>query len=123
MRNTQHTPGPWTYNPMDVDWGFIRDTEGQLIAITKDNRVNQDEMTKARHEKYDPYAANAQLIAAAPDLLKALRGMVKEYYDFLEGEYGHDKDRVNSDLSQDYYANLKMALSSIAKAEGKPCTS
>lgn len=58
-----HVFGPWTYNSNDLDWGFIRDADGLVTAIAKDNRVDQAEMAKARRGKYDPYAKQARLIA------------------------------------------------------------
>jgi len=68
----KHTPGPW-----EVAWGgsfdgtrevFVRRPEDD-VAIAADIL---DPDTEA------PSAANARLIAAAPELLEALRGLVDE---------------------------------------------
>lgn len=66
----QHTPGPW-----EIDWNISRldiHASGQLVATlrrsTKDGAPTYDD-AEAK--------ANAGLIAAAPDLLEALRGALK----------------------------------------------
>lgn len=52
----KHTPGPWRYTPWHIEEGnpTVRAPEGWLICETSSD-------------------ANARLIAAAPDLLEALR--------------------------------------------------
>lgn len=69
---------PWTYNEHDVDWGLIRDSDGFVTAIAKDKRVTQEEASKARIGKYDPYAKQGRLIAAAPEMLTALKDATVE---------------------------------------------
>lgn len=57
--STQHTPGPWRYEPGRNDRPpyVIRGSEGGFVVVG---------MTAARQD------ADARLIAAAPDLLSAL---------------------------------------------------
>ena len=61
---TQHTPGPWAISP-------IRDADGALYI--------ESPLTDARNERvacifgFAEADANARLIAAAPDMLAALR--------------------------------------------------
>jgi hypothetical protein len=66
--STQHTPGPWTYEPEE---------EGYAGAIVAETGWICDFDT-------DPSPANARLIAAAPDLLDALC-MVLDDPDALDG--------------------------------------
>ena len=64
-----HTPGPWTINEAAANASHeIRGPDGEGVAYTGAWR------TEHRAEQ----ASNARLIAAAPDLLKALRRLVVE---------------------------------------------
>jgi hypothetical protein len=51
MNNTIHTPAPWKHDPT---WGIIKHGKSEICALHSGN------------------LANANLIAAAPDLLSAL---------------------------------------------------
>lgn len=85
MTTTTHTPGPWaTYINGGKD-GWIANAEGDLIACA----VRDDTM-----------AANARLIAAAPDLLAALQGLV-------------------GNKPRGPYKDINAALDAIAKAKGE----
>lgn len=97
----EHTPGPWRAVPgsggsLDVLACPPGDAEGTLIA-----------------ETYicDREKANANLIAAAPDLLAACKAMYAE----LRREYGHC-------VANGYWPDMKPKLeawaAAIAKAEG-----
>ena len=58
---TQHTPGPWSIAEGEPDWAIV--TENVLVAsVHGEDTENQE--------------ANARLIAAAPELLGALRTAV-----------------------------------------------
>ena len=62
--NTKHTPGPWD--------AFKRGSQGvsNYTSIEKDRR----EFARVYHgDRFIDSEANARLIAAAPDLLEALR--------------------------------------------------
>jgi hypothetical protein len=60
--STQHTPGPWASNSADsFELGVYG--SGYRIAKMTGGEINRD-------------IANARLIAAAPDLLEALQGML-----------------------------------------------
>jgi hypothetical protein len=92
---SKHTPGPWT-------WG---ENYNGLYGSGKDNEV----LTFASYEgMYLSYSnkythGNARLIAAAPDLLEALKEML---------EMWEDKPLYGADIAGKAYA-------AIAKAEGK----
>ena len=62
---------PWNYKADDVDWGFIRDSAGYLVAVCKG--ATEAESIEHRRNKTDPYKAKAILIAAAPELLESLK--------------------------------------------------
>ena len=66
---TQHTPGPWKaveapYNPKG--WLWVQNGPGALLA---DVHQNKNIALEARN-------ANARLMAAAPDLLKACEAVL-----------------------------------------------
>lgn len=91
-----HTPGPWTTEP-DVDWpqddlAIVAPCGQRQIAILTGNT----EDTKA----------DASLIAAAPDLLAALRAIVRQ---------------SNQGVVLERDACVKQARDAIASAEGIPC--
>ena len=99
MSNAKHTPGPWTYHKME-EWTRAEDS-GKIniiahgpIAYTGDNGNGPENAE-----------ANAALIAAAPDLLAALRGLVH---------------RCTSEGVGTSWANMNDAREAIAKAEGRP---
>jgi hypothetical protein len=68
---TTHTPGPWTYKD-DFELVVVPKNDPQAEAIC--------EITGNPSEQF----ANARLIAAAPDLLKALQKIVQEGYNRFE---------------------------------------
>lgn len=83
----QHTPGPWRNEP-----GLIQD-----CIIGPDNRA-----VVAIYDRGGPQGeANANLIAAAPDLLAALRELLPEGWD---------------DGTMDHMPGVKAARLAIAKA-------
>lgn len=62
-----HTPGPWAVDPMKI---------GTLWAIySKDCQVAQADQVPNDSMKQSIRSANACLIAAAPDLLAALKAL------------------------------------------------
>lgn len=86
MSKPSHTPGPWSYSfeSVDPEWAVVSMKGGLVVA-----NVNADHRQEA----------NARLIAAAPDLLAALKAL---------DESGHTQ------------ATWQAALRAIAKAEA-PC--
>jgi len=63
-----HTPGPWRVLPAEVTsgWGLCVGSDRVIVAQIKGPK---------NAEK----TANACLVAAAPELLEALRGMLREH--------------------------------------------
>lgn len=93
---SKHTPGPWhVTNHTEV---FVRDYAGYICIADCFARQLPP------HER----AANAILIAAAPDLLEALRTIVNDY-EFVKNNVGF------GDRSAAYAETARKA---IAKAEG-----
>lgn len=65
--NANATPGPWT---VDDDTNYIRDSRGFVVADLPSCGPNFD----------TPREANARLIAAAPEMLEALKALLAECY-------------------------------------------
>jgi hypothetical protein len=74
----KHTPGPWHHTGREFN--DVRDSDDELVAVALHLRVGQPERS------VQEAAANARLIAAAPDLLNALRDMVDAATGRLDGE-------------------------------------
>jgi hypothetical protein len=96
-----HTPGPWTLGPMNGGQVSVRASRtglgGEHFAATLATVEIYDEDEPADEGQWH---ANARLIAAAPDLLEALR-------------IAHDADS-ECDCPRDCYM-----AKAIAKAEGR----
>jgi len=113
-----HTPGPWEYNPYGAIKGgplveFSRGFAREQLALVCVRQHTPDDLDTAAERN-----ANARLIAAAPELLAALKTALAmlENGDFRNGveEYGVDEGMVGANKLIDEITAL------IAKAEGKP---
>ena len=76
---TKHTPGPWLSRTTPTSAGLCHivsaaDWRGAFIYGDRIREGVDDALPKAQE-----LAANARLIAAAPDLLEALQVMVRDY--------------------------------------------
>ena len=71
---TQHTPGPW-----EIDREFIRNAEGQMIAEVQRYHYLEIQLPDGTLDvgsEEIPYKANAELIAAAPELLEIVKAFL-----------------------------------------------
>lgn len=101
---TTHTPGPWQQRTL-----IVQDQNGEVIA----------HCTRWEHGTPMPYVAeaNARLIAAAPDLLAALKDV--EFTAMRLGlTRGDADDQQWADALLAHFDALKVARAAIAKAEG-----
>jgi hypothetical protein len=92
--NTEHTPGPWIKNGRDIA------KEDGGIIVTAWYYGNKGTVTKEEAN------ANAELIAAAPEMIDALITILKEW------EYGT--------YSPEFFLETVNPKSIIEKATGKP---
>ena len=76
---TGHTPGPWK----------VLELDGELYVNPERGKHGQDEyalIARVQHKGRPSYEANARLIAAAPALLEALKGLSEWVSDNHAGE-------------------------------------
>jgi len=100
-----YTPGPWSYGGKFTRAIFANDGVEVCKLHTRPLPFPSDEAE---------WLANARLIAAAPELLEALKLIEKA---FAEGDLKFTKKR-QSDSDPYHPANIRMC-SAIAKAEGR----
>jgi len=96
---SQHTPGPWTFEPR------LEYENGHCLGIFG---PNGEEIVVTDSGYYPPKLADAHLIAAAPDLLAAL----KELAFWCRGP-------ADPDDMESYYEAQRLTDAAIAKAEGR----
>lgn len=102
----KHTAGPWR-----VDTG--PKSRGRVISVCKG--FPQKPVAQATgQETVDEREANARLIAAAPDLLEALKLCIKELRAVRHGSVGG----VPNDIALLIPERIDVAEAAIAKAEG-----
>ena len=98
-----HTPGPWVYQQAENYVGFSIAPCGVLptLAAVERPRGNPETISITAFNFPGSTEANARLIAAAPELLEALRELVEE----LDGTFP--------------FAGMTAARAAIAKATVK----
>jgi hypothetical protein len=103
-----HTPGPWEVHHWGDNEGDIHGSDGKVVCVMRDGATPQEE----------DWEGDARLIAAAPEMIAALRDAV----DFINGHneclspatHGSDQEWI------DYCVSLhKSCADVIAKAEGR----
>ena len=69
----KHTPGPWIYGPeVGPDCTRIDAENGLVIAAVRSREITSWEQSRPIYSWSEEGAANARLIAAAPELLDEL---------------------------------------------------
>ena len=103
---SKHTKGPWKIGtPPPNGEQTIGDARGMMVAVATTG-IGMGEETKA----------NARLIAAAPELLDALKGIMNIVSETL-GVAGYYPDEDYADW--DEFPELQAAEAAIAKAKGE----
>ena len=108
------TPGPWLLRTTPTSAGLCHivsaaDWRGAFIYGDGIRKGVDDALPKAQE-----LAANARLIAAAPDLLEALREMVAGDAEAIE-----DAERIGIPFPDETLATYNKACAAIAKATGE----
>lgn len=102
----KHTAGPWLKAETRTE-GFVIISRNELIVHSVDE-----------YGHYGPIknSANANLIAAAPDLLEALEGIINaiDCDDLVARD-----ESIGSDSGDHVYSVVKTARAAIARAKGE----
>ena len=108
--NATHTPGPWKVVPVGVrtHWSDIVGSDGQIVAQAMNIHGAMREL------------ANARLIAAAPDLLDACKGMLLQIDPCPDGVPMSARCKVcgNHPTKHNPDCVVLVARAAIARAEG-----
>lgn len=121
---TRHTPGPWTVGGSRITAGA---DNVDTVAWVTHRQTCEDSKDVDRYAPNIPTAeANARLIAAAPDMLAALRNVVAAYDRltetngarwYMDASHTHTgADWLNGNGN---FSAIQAARSIIAKAEGR----
>jgi len=113
MMDAKFTPGPWVVDPNALHDVRAADGKDVAIAICKQMSVLHINPETVSPETRDTAIANARLIAAAPELLKALQVLAEEADNFnVSGVYFNEKCMG--------HRGLALAAAAIAAATGAP---
>jgi hypothetical protein len=103
---TKHTPGPWK---------LIKTDRNDIVVSYSDGGLRSHIATCHNQllcEEHGNLLANARLIAAAPDMLEALKAIFNyDWHDELNELHGEDETNEAK--------VLKQVRAAIARAEGK----
>ena len=128
MTKPAHTPGPWRVEPLEWNHGasIAIVADGQIVAtISPENEDEEPGLHTATRGPHDE--ANARLIAASPDLLKALEaaeGAIEEATDIMYYEDGQPATALESwEIERAYFALCGILVEvdqAITAARGQP---
>ena len=111
MSNTKnlHTPGPWQVLPEEVDRPYIRVRGTELGGRYKVANVPTPAYDGVDAREARETRANARLIAAAPELLEALREIADDYADRFDLTCPSTNPGIKSTIAQARAAIAKAA--------------
>jgi hypothetical protein len=124
---TQHTPGPWFVHDFSAVPGFTNPTPGDVtVSCDHPATIAVASMDRALTATIDEARANARLIAAAPELLKQIKGLLG-FANFVINELDIDTESTEVILKANGEDVAKVPLSfvlnnskaAIAAAEGR----
>lgn len=105
MTTTNHTPGPWAIETVKRTIGDSKETYDSL-CVTFASPLRAKLICELGADTLPDNPQNAHLIAAAPDLLSALRFLLADYV------------AINGETLTGSSVPADMARDAIAKAEG-----
>lgn len=110
----KHTPGPWIYGPeTGPDCTRIDAENGRVIAAVRSREITSWEQSRPIYSWSEEGAANARLIAAAPDLFD-FASLVSRMT--TDSEMGGNMS--GDDAAQALSELIETARAAIAKATG-----
>lgn len=130
-----HTPGPWRVEEnTTLIWGNCDPddpgTNGMGYPVAEARVMLGHGSSFCRTERYEEAQANARLIAAAPALLEALKGLLADIESLMGESDGVAGLHLNGDVAPwseldeggrfERLSSLSAARAALAKAEGQP---
>jgi len=87
--NAEHTPGPWFVS--------VHDDNNETVVRCRENQGYEPIICNCEYDNIDivtveELAANARLIAAAPNLLAACKDLVRRAETMTDGEWGEPEE-------------------------------
>lgn len=113
MSSAKHTPGAWCITERDGPTIVMGEDGDRQVCSTGDDQDNLIEEIAAIN------AANARLIAAAPDLLEALEPLTNDVLGLMFIYEKELRPAVDNTKFSGIAHRLEKAYAAIAKAEGK----
>lgn len=111
--STQHTPGPWIGAGPSFGDPYPRYTTSIVTEREDDDEGIVEICELPFHHRDDENEANARIIAAAPDLLEAIKGLLESVTDAINaGDW-----KVDGACDPDI--DIQRANAAIAKATGE----
>ena len=107
---TSATPGPWTY---DAVWSLIKGPNGEEVAALHSGAADGERQSPGI------VALNAALIAAAPEMLEALRALAHIASYYHKGEAPGHLDACENPDNCGHCLAMRATNAAIAKAEGR----
>jgi hypothetical protein len=131
--STKHTPGPWQWvnSSTDEQFNFDAEWDGEgmpSLRTMAERKKNEDSrwelplpdwILDAEPMQHGNDAANARLIAAAPDMKERLQSAIDaldRLTDLIDGTGFSYSDEFSSALDE-----IDLGRAAINKVEGKPC--
>ena len=88
-----YTAGPWQVRTIDESLGSIETTKGEIVAQALEVLFDRNNGNPIRK-------ANARLIAAAPELLEALREIAEGCMNLRPGHVDAGKNRTKAEIEE-----------------------
>lgn len=105
---SEHAPGPWTVDKAQV---LLGTQDGDEVSDSMGNRVCEVSHLSTK-------LANARLIAAAPELLEALKGILDSYEAYLALNESKPEDQWD-EYDCAFLPKWRAAQAAIKKATGE----
>lgn len=120
MAEAKHTPGPWnacfrTFDARVEAFHITCEKYGSLRPVCETPSVGASAASNA-----DEIAANAHLIAAAPELLTAGHAFVESIFHSYSIPPDADDDFIRDEVGSVVFGAFRSTRDAIAKAEGRP---
>lgn len=106
---TKHTPAPWK---VQEPRHFPNRENTHLFIVSNNTLVSI--MPELQNDRLNESAANARLIAAAPELLEALK-LANKHLEAIASVYGARLDGTNLETTE----TRRIIAAAILKAEGE----